>query len=555
MSVRQSPMAQPGLSTQHIGIRWLILLAALGFGLTWVVTGNMRSFLHISVGYELEWGLRGLLQGLITALILKQVEKDWKGGALLVFAVCWATLYPISLWTYGKQTVVLMPVLLSLASVLSIYLSSLLAKQSKDWRIYAMIFAGWTVAWMVGNNTADYLAPLFRGLWTRYIFGDIIVGGVGLWITISLLKSQFTESTPGSVLGEAKTSDTTKLLLTVFLGIVAIRAIWGFFRDWLDIWQAEFPTFTQVTFYFVLGGFFGAAVAYSLRRIVPNWTSKQSLLTIGGWAIGLSGALLAGLIRIEFLAVVMVFYGVSTAAAIAWANPSVPPIKITLIFLCWALASKYGGELGNFLETNLSTDYAWYFADAVMVLLGLLGTMGIYEYASERLVKLASISVIGFALGNYVGTVVGRMLLLPADIEFPIQYALMGLIAGGVMELPSRNWKKILLNGGLFAATLVIGYLLGTLLPMKYIGLRNIVYGAIFGIVFGLSTRRISVILILAILGMAIFTISSIYIARLGFHVNVEAIIRGAMIGLVLGFGYAYLTKGFEGRHLQQNEK
>jgi hypothetical protein len=112
-----------------------------------------------------------------------------------------------------------------------------------------------------------------------------------------------------------------------------------------------------------------------------------------------------------------------------------------------------------------------------------------------------------------------------------------------------------LFNGGLFAATLVIGYLLRTLLPMKYISLRNIVYGAIFGIVFGLSTRRVSIILILTILGIAIFTISSIYIARLSLDINVEAIIRGAMIGLVLGFGYAYLTKDFEGRRLQQNEK
>lgn len=138
------------------------------------------------------------------------------------------------------------------------------------------------------------------------------------------------------------------------------------------------------------------------------------------------------------------------------------------------------------------------------------------------------------------------MLLLRANIEFPIQYALMGFIAGGIFEIPSRNWRNILFKGGLFAATLVVGYLLGTLLPMKYFGLRNIVYGAVFGIAFGLSTRRVSGILLHIILAAAIFTISSIYIARLAYTINIEAIIRGAMIGLVLGFGYAYLTRNQE---------
>lgn len=544
-SIRQSPVIQPNLSIKNIGIGWFILLAALGFGVARLVELNLKGVFRVDLPGELTWGVAGVLQGLVAALVLGRIEKEWKWKSLTVFGVCWAVVYPIVLWAFREgATLLIGSIVFSLAPAISIVLSSVWTRRLRQWQTYVLIFVGWTLAWVIGMSLADYINPILYGSSLRWVFRDMLAGGLGLWITVDLLGKESFES---DVVADATSvRGSAKLLLWAFLVTIIIRAIWGFFQDWLDIWQAEFPTFTQVAFYFVLGGFFGAAVAYFLRRIVPNWTAKQSLLTIGGWAIGLSGALLAGLIRIEFSAVVMVFYGVSTVAAIAWANPSIPPIKITLMFLCWALASKYGGELGNFLERNLSTNYAWYFADAVMILFGLLGTIGIYEYSSMRSLKAILLSAVGFALGNYIGTVVGRMLLLSADIEFPIQYALMGFLAGCVIELPSRNWKKTLLKGGLFAATLVIGYLLGTLLPMKYISLRNIVYGAIFGIVFGLSTRRVSIILILAILGMAIFSISSIYIARLGFHVNVEAITRGAMIGLVLGFGYAYLTRDLE---------
>jgi hypothetical protein len=180
------------------------------------------------------------------------------------------------------------------------------------------------------------------------------------------------------------------------------------------------------------------------------------------------------------------------------------------------LAKIYGAQLAGYLGTSLHANYAW-LGDSITVLLGLLATLGIYEYSSNRLVKLTSISVLGFALGNYAGVALTRLLSINLNIEVYIQYALFGFIGGVVFAAPSQNLKKILISGGVFSLSLLIGAFVASLLPIRYISLRNILYGSIFGIAFGLSTRRISIIVILTILGAAIFTISSIYIARLPF--------------------------------------
>jgi outer membrane protein assembly factor BamD (BamD/ComL family) len=552
MSTRQIPINQPRLSIQNIGMGEFILLAALGFGLARLVELNIKSVFHVNLPGEFTWGVAGTLQGLITALVLGRIMKEWRWKSLPIFGLCGAVAYPAALWVFREgATLLIASMVFSLAPAVSIVLSSLWTRRVRQWQIYILIFIGWILAWVIGQSLADYIDPVLQGSSIRWVFRDILAGGIGLWITIDLLKSGFTEKTAESYFGEQdKPSDSTKMLLAVVLSIVVFRVIWGLFLGWLNIWEDEFPSLTQIVFYIVLGGLYGFVIAYTLRKVVRNWKIQNSLTVIIGWALGLLGALLAGLINLEFIAVVMLLCGVSVTAAIVWADRSISPFKLTLIFLCWAVAWKYGSELGNFLRTNLSTDYAWCYADAVTVVLGLLATLGIYEYASEKLVKLTLITMLGFALGNYVGTVFTRMLSLSTHIEFTIQYAFMGFIAGVVMELPSRNRMKILFKGGLFAAALVIGYLLGTLLPMKYLSLLNIVVGAIFGIAFGLSTRRISILVFFAITSSAIFTISVIYIARLIYTVNTEAIIRGAWIGLVLGFGYAYATRDLKNNKL-----
>jgi hypothetical protein len=531
---------------------WFILFAVLGFGLARFVTRNLAPILHISTEDELVWILRGLLQGLITALILGWAEKEWKWKVLLTFGICWAIVYPMVQWAIRLPSMLLtVSLIYSLAPALSVLLSSLWTRQSRQWQTYALIFIGWTIAWVIGQSAETYLNPIFHGSATRWILSDALAGGIGLWITVDLLKSRFGEKTLDAAIDEEKhASGSAKLLLTAFLSIVILRTIWGGFQNWFHIWNEDPPTLTQFMFLFVLGGLYGIVVAFSIKKVIPNWKMQHSLMIIIGWAIGLGTVVFFMRPGMELAAGMMAFCGISVVIAIAWANPSVSPIKLALIFLCWALAWKYGNMLGGFLESNITADYAWCFADAVTVLLGLLGTLGIYEYGSNRLVKITLFTAIGFAAGNFTATAFVIPLALDYPIGAPLGLAIWGFIAGATFEISSRNLKKILISGGLCALGLVIGYFSATLFLSSYMDLRNLLWGLGAGLALSLSTRRGSVIVLIAILGAAIFTMTGVYTASIEMDSLWESTVRGAWIGLVLGFGYAYATRELKNNKL-----
>ena len=529
----------PGSLFHNLRVEWLVILAALGFGLT--------RFVHLSFfsNYNFGWSLTGFLQGLVTALVIQKIIPEWKWKVLFTFSVCWAIIYPITRIVIVETS---MPILIDIAyasaPALSIIISSIWMRRRMHWSTYILIFAGWTLAWLIGQSVADYIIPIFQGSSFRWVFSDIFAGGIGLWITVDLLRKKSVEDSSESE--AVSQTGSEQLLLWAFLGTMIIRAIWGIFQDWFHIWDDDLVSIPQFIFLFALGVCYGAVVVFSLKKVIPGWKLNHSLIVICGWALGFGLAILAVQVDLNFDAVLMAVSGLSMAVALKLVRPSMSSLKIALIFVAWTMAKIYGGLLGNYLGVTLATDYVWIFADAITILLGLLATLGIYEYASERLIKLTLISIAGFALGNYIGSVLIRSLSLSLHIEVPMQYAMMGFFGCAVFESPSRNLKKILIKGGLGAVSLVVGYFLGILLPISYISLRNIILGAMFGIVFGLPARKVSIVSLLVVLGSAIFMISSIYISNLNYTYNSEAIIRGALIGLVMGFGYAYVTMNME---------
>jgi outer membrane protein assembly factor BamD (BamD/ComL family) len=556
-SVRQFPTIRSNFSIQNIGIGWFILFAALGFGLVRLVGSNLATVFRIDLPNELIRGMAGALQGLITALMLGMIEREWKWKSLPVFGVFGAVAYPAAVWAFGKTAMLLITsMVFALAPAVSVILSSVWTRRVKQWQTYMLIFIGWILAWVIGMSVSDYVNPVLHESSLRWVFRDILAGGIGLWITIELLKPGGTGRISGTDLeDERKLFYPAKLLLMASLSIAIIRVIWGLFQDWLHIWENKYPSPTQITFYIVLGGLYGFVVANALRKVVRNWKIQNTLTIIIGWALGLVGALLAGQINLDFRAVVMAMSGLSVAVAIARADQSVSPLKLTLIFLCWALTWKYGNILGGFLNANLATDYIWCYVDAVTVLFGLLGTLGIYEYSTDRLVKITFAATIGFAAGNFLGTALYILLRLGDQIGVPLALALWGFIGGAVFEVPSRNLKKILINGGFCTIGLVVGYFAALILLSRFIDLKNILWGLGLGIALSLSSRRISIITVIATLGSAAFVMTSRAVSDINTATLWGNVVRGAWIGLVLGFGYAYLTRDFKSERLQLNEK
>jgi hypothetical protein len=218
---------------------------------------------------------------------------------------------------------------------------------------------------------------------------------MGLWITIDLLRERSVEKSFDSHLVSAPSSKP--LLLLVPVSIIIIRAIWGVFQNWFHIWDAGLPTAVPFTFQFVLGGCYGAMLAFSLKKILPAWDWRHSIIVITGWALGFGTAVLWGRIGLQYIAGVMALCGLSVAGAVKWAHPSVSPLKTTLIFWCWALTWMYGKMLDPYLVRISGTDYIHCVSDALIVLLGVVATYAICVQTSGKLTQWTILSILGFS--------------------------------------------------------------------------------------------------------------------------------------------------------------
>ncbi|MEW6401597.1 MAG: TIR domain-containing protein [Chloroflexota bacterium] len=540
----------PRIFSGKIRIEWLIFLAVLGFGLGRAAQLSLGSVFPMGVPREYGWAFRGMLEGVIVALVLRWAMQKWNWKAIPIFAICWLILYFwISRVILNLSSGVLTSTMLALAPALSIIVFSLWTEKRIDWSTDILIFTGWILAWRIGSAVAGYLQDAFPGRavdadqWStiRWTINDILAGGIGLWITIDLLTahSRQQSTATGSAVASKPIQQPERLLLLALLSTAIVRAVWGPFQDWLHIWDAEVPTAPQAISLFVLGGGFGVVVALSLRKVIPAWDWKLSSIVIAGWALGFGMAILALQVSLDFNAVVVVLWGLSAAIAMKWAKPSISPLRLTLIFISWALARNYGNMLGDYLRPIFNTDYVGCISDAVTILLGLFGTFILLDGDPKRLFKLALLSALGFGTGNFIATL---LTYLP-QAAMPLPLAVWGFVGGVVFVSAFRDWKRMLVMGGLCALGLLLGYFATLLLMPPYGNMRNIIWGLGLGIALGLPTRRISVISLLAILSSAIFTITSIYMAGVDWGEPWESTLRGALIGLVLGSGYAYVAQ------------
>lgn len=342
------------------------------------------------------------------------------------------------------------------------------------------------------------------------------------------------------------------LLVMALLGTMILRAIWGAIAGWFHVWDQDSPFIPQFLSLIVLGGLYGALVAFSLGRIIHNWGISQSLVIIIGWSIGLGSALLTGRLGWDFIVSTMILNSLSVVGAIKWADPKVPWSKTAAIFICLVLTWKIGNPVGGYLRDTFNTDYTWCFADAITILFGLLATFGIYEYTYTKLVKLTGLSILGFASGNFIASGLWKELSYNPVLSVPISLAVWGFVGGVVLDLPSRDWKKILSKGALCGLGLLLGYIASLFIlpssmqeafPDRYGILRNVLWGAGLGLCFGLPSRRLLVIGLLVILGSSIFVVTAVYYPLFSFGEPWVSTIRGALIGLVLGFEYAYATR------------
>jgi outer membrane protein assembly factor BamD (BamD/ComL family) len=388
---RPVAISTPRISLTKVRMEWLILPAALGFGLARLAQLNLGSLFQVDIPNEFGWALRGALHGLIVAFMLQLViqQRGWK--SILISATCWAIVYIIGWVQLAYQNILLTSLVLASAPGLSALFMNGLGKAQQSWRINSFVFIGWILAWLIGQNAGGMISHTLN-----WAICDAIAGGIGLWIMIDLSKPQSAEA--DSAVDSKQKQKPVRLLLLAILGAIIIRAIWGLFQNLLHIWDVESPTVTQFIFLFVLGGCYGAVVGFSLKKLIPGWGLKHSITVTIGWALGLGTVIYSGSIGLEFISSAMAVCGLSTAVAVKWAQPSTSPLKITLIFVCWALAWQYGNMLGGYLVEVFGNDYTWCIADTLTILLGLVATYGIYEYSAIKPTKQTILSALVFVI-------------------------------------------------------------------------------------------------------------------------------------------------------------
>ena len=348
---------------------------------------------------------------------------------------------------------------------------------------------------------------------------------------------------------------TEKLLLLSFVFAMIIRAFLGATLVSSPIWESSIVARSLSSLF--LGGMYGAIVAFALNKSIYNWRLKHSLIMIVGWALSLGvPEVVAFYFARYYLAFVLVFTGLSIVAAIKWARPSTRINSLIIIFVIWALTWKAGNILGLHLS-SFDSDYTWAMADALLILLGLLFTFGVQVERSWEILKTALFGTLGFAVGNFIADPAIISTVLPTEIFPPVSYALWGLIGGAILAAPSRNARQILITAGICGIGLLVGYYIFLIVsstfggqsyleafPDRYHILRNIILGIGLGLTLGLLIRRASAIGILVILGVGIFIITRALNADIFTFPDIwKATVRGALIGLVLGYAYGYLRK------------
>jgi outer membrane protein assembly factor BamD (BamD/ComL family) len=343
---------------------------------------------------------------------------------------------------------------------------------------------------------------------------------------------------------------TEKWLLFSFAVIVIIYVLWDVIRIWLNIWE----TVPIVIFLYwcLQGGLYGTVVAFVLNKTNDNWRLRHSLTLVIGWTLGF-GIALTPVVSWVLPPIGDSFYwftALSIVVAIKWAQPSTKPISLIVIFVSWVLAWKTGYILGVNLESIYNPTYTWALANALSILLGLLFTFGIQIEESWDVLKTAIIGALGFAAGNYIVTFPLASLSLSPEISF----ALWGLIGGAILEAPSRDSRRILFSAGLCGIGLLVGSYVALVIvpkvtgpsyifPERYAILKQIFLGIGLGLAFGLSIRRALAIGVQAVLGAGIYMFTRGNIELLGLLGVWGNIVRGALIGMVLGYGYGYMRK------------
>ena len=393
------------LVTRLSGIRWLpILILGLGWGASRGVAQVLLPSdpTYLNVAYLANWVLGGAAGGLITGLVLRQVDPEfgWKsiwqvtGGWASAWALGWISLVTLERFSLDFGIEAQMTVLglagVMIAGALGGYLlgAAWRAAQPKlSARQVWLLAGGWAMSWILGLLLGSQ-APSERGLSLAWSVVGLAAGLLGG----ALIVWQAGQVRAGEAAVTAARVPVTRLLEVslsgLWLPIVFTAAGWGIARllsSWLTfVGKTVLPTetFSNVLDFasWILGGALGGwLTGLALRRVEPSLNTKQLRRLLAAWA---------------------------ASWAIAW----------MLTLTIWMFVNDQGLEMAEYLPSTLSLVVGGALGGSLLAAIW----KGFISGVNQRQVLLVAS---GWALGLASGNV----------LRYSILNALSGMDAGGLL--------------------------------------------------------------------------------------------------------------------------
>ena len=311
------------------------------------------------------------------------------------------------------------------------------------------------------------------------------------------------------------------LMLLTILGVLVGGGLWAGLR------VARLPLY----WFHLIALSLGWAAGFTLYSLV----AKQNLF-LGDALGGAVGGLITGLV-------------------IYRAMPEFPKARIGMITLGWVTSLL----LSEFVIQTLWEEIPVIAAALNLGIAGLIGSWVTFEAIRNGPIRRPSWRlVLASALGFIIGMVGADVILLkyPPLIPILLALALWGFLGGAALSTPSRDSRKIV-GLGLVSA---LGMLVGVLIWYTWGGFQdsiswhlddlhwhsdiNLFLGLGLGLAFGFSTRRITAVLILPLVGVAAFMFATWIYQNWDYGVWwLGDIAGGAIIGELLALAWGYLEK------------
>jgi len=376
-----------------------------------------------------------------------------------------------------------------------------------EWLILFMFasfgLAGTICELLLGGAAFEWLGENFN-YYVSYAVYMLVYGallGVALWwmlhkAAIALTRSQI-----------LATIITPSLALTVFTQVAFYCETEQGFDDW--VWLLMYSAF---------GLALGLFLTMILRKAIPPFGMRQSLLTVFGWGAAF-------------------FIGKHTASTLSYGLEQITENTRVINLIAYSVEAGIAGLIGSLFTT---------------------GQLRIRPniYINWKTVLVAAL---GFGLGNLLVNI----LFAPFDEELVfklMQLAIWGFLGGAVLAFPSKNYKSYLILGLLGGIGMVFGQLTWIALGEPE-GFRAIILGAMLGIFLGVGTKRPSGALILFLIGAVAYTFrnsinNSYYASNLSMSSVMEYTVlalSAGLMGLILSAAWSLLNSSEANLPAKQN--